>query len=155
MDGSTRNKLSTGALTIRSRNNYTRGRWAPNNFWNLFEKVSQCRSMSHSTKKEPFHNLIHALPTLIHWLHILIHALIILIHWLGFRISAPYLNTCTAYFNTLTRLSALGSISYYIEPTRLVSAANQNRAHSALGNQPESNTREPLALGSQSESSIT
>ena len=29
----------------------------------------------------------------------------ILIHWLGFRLSAPYLNTCITYLNTLSRLS--------------------------------------------------
>ena len=64
----------------------------------------------------------------------------------------PYLNTCITISNTLTRLSALGSISQYIEPTRLVSAANQNRA--------SENTRQPIRikyyvtrLVSQSESS--
>ena len=36
---------------------------------------------------------------------ILIHALPILIHWLGFRLSAPYLYTCIAYLNKLSRLS--------------------------------------------------
>ena len=70
-------------------------------------------------------------------LHILIHASPILIHALGFRLSAPYLNTCIPYLNTCTRLSALGSISYYIAD----SAANQNR--------------EPINFVNQSESSIT
>ena len=37
---------------------------------------------------------------------ILIHALPILIHGLGFRLSAPYLNTCITYLNTLSQLSA-------------------------------------------------
>ena len=37
---------------------------------------------------------------------IIIHALPILKHWLGFRVSAPYLNTCFAYLNTLSRISA-------------------------------------------------
>ena len=76
------------------------------------------------------------LPILIHASPILIHALPILIHWLGFRLSAPYLNTCIAYLNTWSRLSA--------RPTRLEpeSAANQNRAR-----------KKPLNFVSQSESS--
>ena len=43
----------------------------------------------------------------------------------------PYLNTCITYLNTLTRLSALGYISLYIEPTRLVSAAKNTQKPSA------------------------
>ena len=57
--------------------------------------------------------LIHyrmLLPILIHASPILIHASPILIHALGFRLSAPYPNTCIAYLNTLSRISALGSI---------------------------------------------
>ena len=49
------------------------------------------------TENNPFLILIHALPILRHRLHILIHALPILIPLLGFRLSAPYPNTCIAY----------------------------------------------------------
>ena len=85
-------------------------------------------------------------------LPILKHASPVLINCLRFGLSAPYLNTCTAFFITLSRLSApylntcvaypnrmsrlLGSISLYIAPTRLVPAVNQNqvlRHRRALG----------------------
>ena len=52
------------------------------------------------------HMLLHTLPILIHWLGfrfpILIYALPISIHWVSFRVSAPYLNTYTAYLYTNT-----------------------------------------------------
>ena len=80
----TRNKISAGVLFIRRRNNYTRGpAWVAQKKF-FFEKISQCRKLSHSAENTLFHILIHALPTLIHrrgsQLHILIHALHILIH---------------------------------------------------------------------------
>ena len=87
----TRNKISAGVLFIRGRNNYTRGRTSQN-ILNFSEKISQSRKLSHSAENTLFHILIYALP--------------ILIHRLGFRLSAPYLNTCIAYLNTLSRLSA-------------------------------------------------
>ena len=66
-------------LIIRRRNNYTRGRGQPKNF---FEKISQCRKLSHSAEKGPI----------------------------------PYLNTCIAYLNTLSRLSALADSSRLSAP---------------------------------------
>ena len=96
----------------------------------------------------------------------LIHALPILIHWVGFRLSAPYLNTCITYLNTLSRLvpdssrqqprlhifpdsatkTTLGKTEHYVNRvvsqsessiTSPESSANQNRA-----------LRHPRALGS-------
>ena len=88
----TRNRISAGVLKIRRRNIYTRGR-ASQKFLIFFEKISQCWKLSHSAEKTLIHILIHALP--------------ILIHRLGFRFSAPYLNTCITYLNTLSRLLIL------------------------------------------------
>ena len=90
---------------------------------------------------------IHASP-------ILIHALPILIHWLGFRLSAPYPNTCITYLNTLTRLHIL---LHWTDTTRQpirieiprLSAANQNRDPSALGSQSESSITSPESSANQ------
>ena len=82
----TRNKISAGVIIIRAGGGHPR-------FFEIFsKKISQCQKLSHSAKNTLFHILIHALP--------------ILIHRLGFRLSAPFLNTCIAYLNTLSRLSA-------------------------------------------------
>ena len=81
---------------------------------------------------------------------ILIHALPILIHGLGFRLSAPYLNTCNTYFNTLSRLSApfpntcityLNTLSRLSAPciTYLYTLSRlYTLIHCRLGNQSES-----------------
>ena len=61
----------------------------------------------------------------------------------------PYLNTCVTYLNTLTRRSALGSISSYIEPTRLVSPARSTRKPSVLGSQSESTITSPESSANQ------
>ena len=83
----------------------------------------------------------------------------------------PYLITCVTYLKTLTRFSALGSISQYIADSSRqhprLSAANQNRV-TAVVSQSDSNTekthqlRQPIRIEyyvtrvvSQSESSIT
>ena len=76
-------------------------------------------------------------------LPILIHASPILIH------ASPILMHALTYLKSLTRLSALGSISYYIEPTRLVSAAKSTREPSALGSQSDSTITSPELSGNQ------
>ena len=81
--------IALSHINVRRRNNYTRGRASPKIF-ELFRKISQCRKLSHSAENTLFHFLIHALP--------------ILIHRLGFGLSAPFLNTCIAYLNTLSRI---------------------------------------------------
>ena len=82
---------------------------------NLFEIVSQCRNLSHSAENTLFHILIHALPILLHWLGFRLSApylnscityLNTLSQWVSFRLSAPHLNTCFTYVNILSRLSA-------------------------------------------------
>ena len=83
----TRNEIAAVLLIIRACGGH------PRIFEIFSEKISQCQKLSHSAKNTLFHILIHALP--------------ILIHRLGFRLSAPYLNTCIAYVNILTRLHIL------------------------------------------------
>ena len=150
-----RNKISAGVKFICRRNNYPRGRACKkkisSNFFFLVV-VSQYRKLSHSTENESFHILIHRDEPM-HCrmlLSISKQASPILIHWLGFRLSAPYLNTCIAYLNTLIRLSALDSNSQYIGPTGLVSAAQL-----ATNQHPASESSTKNTVGSQSESSIT
>ena len=61
----TRIKISAGVLIIRRGNNYTRGRkgavgvrqWVAQK--KLFEKISQCRKLSHSAENESVHIFIH------------------------------------------------------------------------------------------------
>ena len=85
---------------------------------------------------------------------ILLHAFPSLIHWLGFRLSAPYLNTCIAYLNTLSQLHIplhalpilihwVDSISYYIETTRLVSAVTSAASQKRVLRYP---SRQPIRI---------
>ena len=97
----TRNKISAGVTFIRAGGQAQK-------FLNFFENISQCRKLSHRAENTLYHFVIHAFP--------------ILIHRLGFRLSAPYLNTCIAYLNTMSPLSApyLNTcIAYLITLSRL------------------------------------
>ena len=92
------------------------------------------------------------LPILIHASPTLIHALPILIHGLGFRLSAPYLNTCIAYLNTSSWLSApnLNTCIAFLNTLSRFSAPYLNSLN-RLGSQSESSITSPES----SESSIT
>ena len=123
----------------------------------IFEKVSQCRKWV-----IPFFYTLgrtiayaYTLPKAIAYLNtyfpILIHALPILILWLSFRLLAPYLITCIAYLNTLSRLSApypntcTASLNTLCRPPILIHRLPPTR----LGNQSESSTlgsRQPIRI---------
>ena len=113
---------------------------------------SLCRELSHSAKNEPFHIFKHweelslmlilyrmLLPMLINESQRLKHALPISKLWLGFRLSAPYLNTCIAYFNTLSRLHTFVHASYFIESAPYLNTMNR---HDSSGQHP----RQPIRI---------
>ena len=112
----TRNIISAGVLIIRGRNHFTRGRGSQKTL-NFFRKknltvpkiVAQCR-------KYP----ITYLNTYITYLNY------------STRLSAPCLNTCLAYPNTLSRLHILPTrqpirIKHYV--TRVVSQSESSAAY--------------------------
>ena len=114
----TRNEISAGVLIIRGHNIYTRG-WPCHELLKFFSKNSPSAEKCRTVPKMNIPYLYtlrrtiaydFTLPNAIAYLNTCIAYLNTL---------TPYLNTCINYRNTLTRLSALGSISLYIQPTRL------------------------------------
>ena len=121
------------------------------NFWNVFEKVSQCRKLCqkwvipnlYTLRRTPecycLSQYIDSAPNL--------NTCITYLNTLS-RLFAPYLNTCITYLNKLNRLSA---------PYLADSAANQNQAlrHTLGSRQPIKIEYYVTRVASQSESSIT
>ena len=130
------------------------------------KNVAQCRKLSHSAEncgtvpkivaqcqKRPIPYL-YTMTRTIDYAYKLPNAIAYL------NTCIPYLNTCITFLNTLTRLSA----PY---PNTLNRHDNQSESNkprqpirieyyvTLVVSQSESSTREPSALGSQSESSIT
>ena len=102
----TLNILSASVITIRRRNKNTRGQGC-RKLSNLFRKaltvpkiVAQCRKRTIPYLYTLRRTIAYALPNAIACLNT----------------SIPYPNTCITYLNTLTRISAVGSIFYYIHP---------------------------------------